>query len=549
MARQRRACCEFIQEGEPPKGGERGESGGGAKRRAAMRLGEAFGKPPATGAERASHGGGKTGSCRLHRQAKRATAFYCVVIVGLVAGLLGGTRAMMSGTSVPLAVIVGTLVASGEFEVLQIGLIVIMAGAFQVLLGLTGIGRLIAYLPHVVLAGFMSGIGCFILWSQSLRVIELGPADTAVAGTCLAIMLIWPKSWGKYLPNALAGVGGAWAVSALWLPGAALLGALPTGLPEPAIAMPSFGVLIGAIGPAMLIAAISSAHTLMIALSADSMTGGRHNPDRQLAATGTANMVGGAFGAVPGSANLGTMIVVLRGGRTVVAGMLVAAGTAGFLLGFGPLVGTLPIASVLAVILWTGWELVDWRLLKRVHRIERRYGVVFLVTVGIAAAGDPLMAVLLGFIAAAIGNAAALERQEIDSVVSVPLLDRTFLPGVADDDPFSARVGLVAFRGSFTVASSRKLEKLLEGDIRGHEVVIFDLSGITHIDDSGAHLLGLLLRKAGTMGKETVLLGISARLRGSLDAFDVLSSVPEERILDTMDDARDLAESLLERDE
>ena len=185
-------------------------------------------------------------------------AFYCVVIVGLVAALLGGTRAMMSGTSVPLAVIVGTLVASGEFEVLQIGLIVIIAGAIQVALGLTGIGRLIAYLPHVVLAGFMSGIGCFILWSQSLRLIELGVADTAVAGMCLAIMLIWPKSWGKYLPNALAGVGGAWAVSALWLPGAALLGSLPTGLPEPVIDIPSFSVLTTAIGPAMLIAAISS---------------------------------------------------------------------------------------------------------------------------------------------------------------------------------------------------------------------------------------------------------------------------------------------------
>ena len=475
-------------------------------------------------------------------------AFYCVVIVGLVAALLGGTRAMMSGTSVPLAVIVGTLVASGEFDALQIGFIVIMAGAIQIALGLTGIGRLLVYLPHVVLTGFMSGIGCYLLWSQSLRVIELGKADTAIAATCIAGMLIWPRSWGKYLPNALAGVAGAWAVSALWFPGAAVLGSLPTELPAPVIVMPSVEFLVAAAGPAILIAAISSAHTLMIALSADSMTGGRHNPDRQLAATGIANMLGGAFGAVPGSANLGTMVVLLRGGRTVVAGILVAVGTAGFLLGFGSFVATLPIAAVMAVILWTGWELVDWRLLKKVHRIERRYGAVFLLTVAIGAFGDPLAAVVLGFVAAAIGNAAALERQEIDSVVSVPLIDRSFLPGAADADPYAARVGLIAFRGSFTVASSRKLEKLMEEDIRGHRVVIFDLSGMTYVDDSGAHLLGLLLRKANAMGKETVMLAIPERIGGSLDAFDVLHGVPQDRIVDTMEDARNLAESLLERE-
>ena len=66
------------------------------------------------------------------------------------------------------------------------------------------------------------------------------------------------------------------------------------------------------------------------------------------------------------------MIVLLRGGRTVVAGMLVAAGTAGFLLGLGPFVATLPLAAVVAIVLWIGWELVDWRLLKRVHRIDHR---------------------------------------------------------------------------------------------------------------------------------------------------------------------------------
>ena len=240
------------------------------------------------------------------------------------------------------------------------------------------------------------------------------------------------------------------------------------------------------------------------------------------------------------------MGALILGARTVVAGIVVAVGVAGFILGLGPFVATLPIAALVAVVVWLGWELVDWRLVTRIHRIERRYGVVFLVTVGLATVGDPLMAVVFGFVAAGIANAAALERHEMDSVLSVPLIDHTFFPGTDASDPFSARVGLLALRGSFTVASARKLAKLLEDDIRGHELVIFDLSGMTHMDDSAAHLLRLLLRKAATMGTEVLVLGIPDRLRGSLDAFDVLRDVPDARIVDTIGDARSLAARLLE---
>ena len=473
-------------------------------------------------------------------------ALYCVVIVGTIGAFLGGTRALMSGPSVPLAVIAGTVLSSGEVDILQIGIIVMMAGAMQVVFGLVGIGRFMAYLPHIVLTGFMSGIGCFLLWSQSWRLIELGMADMAVAGTCLATILVWPRTWNRYVPSQLVGVAAGWSVSALWLPGCTLLGALPTELPDVAVTMPSLEFLTTAIAPALLIAVISSAHTLMIALSADSMTGGQHNANRQLAATGVANMAAGVFGAVPGSGHLGTMGALILGGRTVVAGIVVSIGVAGFILGLGPFVATLPIAALIAVVVWFGWELVDWRLVTRIHRIERRYGAVFLTTLGIATVGDPLMAVVFGFVASGIANAAALERQEMDSVLSVPIIDQTFFPGTDASDRFSARVGLLALRGSFTVASSRKLAKLLEDDIRGHELVIFDLSGMTHMDDSAAHLLRLLFRKAATMGPKVLVLGIPDRLRGSLDAFDVLRDVPDARIVDTIGDARSLAARLLD---
>ena len=137
---------------------------------------------------------------------------------------------------------------------------------------------------------------------------------------------------------------------------------------------------------------------------------------------------------------------------------------------------------------------------------------------------------------------------ELDSVISVPLLDRTFLAAdgeESDAEPFDARVGLLAFRGAFTVASSRKLVRMVGADIREHEVVIFDLSRVTHIDDSAAHMIALLLERAGKEDTETIIMGMSGEVRVILEAFDVLRRVPEGRIVRELDDARELAERLL----
>lgn len=472
-------------------------------------------------------------------------ALYCLVIVGIVGAIFGGTRAMVSGPSVAVAVIVASVFHSGEVGPVEFGIISVMAGLMQILFGFAGIGRVMAYLPHIVLTGFISGIGLFLVWSQSWHLVKLGVADIGVAGTCLGTILLWPRRWQKFVPGQLVGIGVAWVVSAFLVPGSQRLGPLPMGLPDIALAVPTLGFLQEAFGPALLIAAISSAYTLMIAQSADAMTGGRHNANRQLAATGMANMAAGIFGAVPGSGQFGAMAGLLLGGRTVIFGVVVSVLTAAFILGLGPYLATLPTPAIMAVVIWIGWELVDWRLVKRIRRVERRVGIVFLVTMGMAALGDPLAAVVIGVIIASVGNAVALERVEMDNVLSVPLIDDSFLSDSDGLDPFSARVGLLAFRGSFTVASSRRLSELLEEDIRDHEVALFDLSGMTHLDDSAANLLQLLLRKASAMGIEIVVFGIPDRFRSMLDTFDVLREVPESRVVESMEDAREIANRLL----
>ena len=168
-----------------------------------------------------------------------------------------------------------------------------------------------------------------------------------------------------------------------------------------------------------------------------------------------------------------------------------------------------------------------------------------LITMGLACFVDPLIAVIFGVIAASVINTDRLEQLELDSVISVPLLDSVFFGTESEGDPFSARAGLLEFRGAFTVASSRKLVRMIGEDIREHDLVIFDLSNLTHMDDSAAHLMALLISRAGLSGTEVVFAGIQQKVREVFYAFDVLQHVPAERIVGTRDEARELARRIL----
>ena len=196
-----------------------------------------------------------------------------------------------------------------------------------------------------------------------------------------------------------------------------------------------------------------------------------------------------------------------------------------------------------AIVMAVGWKLIDFSFLFKVPRMDARHSTVMLLIMAVTIFVDPLFAIVFGVIAANMVNATQLQSLELDSVISTPLLDSTFSAEAPDD--FEARIGLLAFRGSFTVSSSRKLIRLLGADIRDHEVVIIDLSGTTHLDDSAAHLLALLIDQAKRTDTKIVVFGLRDPIRGTLYAFNVLDRIPDDRIVETEQEARDLAWSLL----
>ena len=114
-------------------------------------------------------------------------------------------------------------------------------------------------------------------------------------------------------------------------------------------------------------------------------------------------------------------------------------------------------------------------------------------------------------------------------------------------DMFSARTGLLRLRGSFTVASSKRLVTTIGHDIAEHEVVIFDFSETVHMDDSAALVVEQLIDVAQEQNTECIVMGVQLMPDTSLQALDVLREVPEDHMVETLDDAREVARQLLAR--
>ena len=110
-----------------------------------------------------------------------------------------------------------------------------------------------------------------------------------------------------------------------------------------------------------------------------------------------------------------------------------------------------------------------------------------------------------------------------------------------------AMVGLVALQGSFTVASAGKLVEVIGADIKDHEVVIFDFSKTRYLNDSAAMVVENLMNTALTERTDFIVMGLSVDVAHILHTLNILQHVPENCLVENMDEARDVAYTLLER--
>ena len=514
-----------------------------------------------------------------------AAGIYGAVAVGFFAAVFGGTRSLISGPTGSMTVAMAVIVTTYAQDMAQAFTIVIMAGLIQMLFGFLRIGRFVSYTPYSVIAGFMTGVGIIILSVQILPFMGADPVTggpvealrnlpgiiegfdlsaVGIAGVTLGVAIIWPSRLDKYLPSTLVALFAGIIVTVLWFSNAPTIGTVPTDLPVFKMPALSFDALVRAIEPAMVLALVGSADTLLTALVGDSMTRGRHDPNKELFAQGIGAVVTGFIQGLPGSGATPSTIANIRaGGRTVVSGVIAVVILVVMILVLGDYVARIPNALLAGVLMKVALDTMEWRFVTRLFRIQREHMVVMLLTLGLTVFLDLVTAIAVGMIAAAVTSARQFERLELDSVVSVPILDQSFFGtevgeedvgeedvgeedvGEEDMESFSARVGLIALRGSFTVASSRKLMDTIGEDIREHEVVILDFSNTVYMDESAALVMERLIETATRFETHCIVMGLAGMPARNLEALNVLKKVPSDQRVQTWDEARLVAARLL----
>lgn len=365
---------------------------------------------------------------------------YGAICVGLFASLFGGTPAQISGPTGPMTIVSASIFTMYAGEPAVAFTVVMMAGAFQFIFGLLGLGRYINLMPYPVISGFMTGIGCILIIMQlepllgyasptsvvnALTVLPtelLRPHwDAVVVGvTALLICVLTPKSVTRVLPAPLLALL-VTSPLALYFDSAAVIGAIPSGLPDWQVPAMSFSQLNGMLVSAAVLASLGSIDSLLTSLAADNLTRKFHDADRELVGQGIGNLVAGIAGGLPGAgATIRTLTNINAGGRTPLSGIVHSLLLLVIVLGFGAVVAFIPYAALAGILIKVGIDVIDWRYLRRMFRAPRMDVVLMVVVLVLTVLVDVITAVAVGVVLAIdlldvprIDGSAAIALEEI----------------------------------------------------------------------------------------------------------------------------------------
>tara|TARA_R110000787_G_scaffold1326_11_gene4788 strand:+ start:13395 stop:15047 length:1653 start_codon:yes stop_codon:yes gene_type:complete len=462
------------------------------------------------------------------------------IFVGFFAALFGGTGSQVSGPTGPMVVVfAGLYAALGGNPALVFGA-VILAGVMQILLGVMRFGQYVKLVPYPVISGFMSGIGVIIIALQLARLFGHEPdgggtipAFTAVPGAVmdpnliavgiailtLGIVFSWPKKFAAYVPGPLAALVIGTLVS-IAIPGAPLLGDIPTGFPSfvlPAVNVDSALIVIEA---AFILAVLGSIDSLLTSLVADNMTRTRHKSNKELIGQGIGNALGGFFGAIPGAgATMRTVINIRSGGRTRISGMMHALVLLAIVISLGPLAAKIPHAVLAGILVKVGVDTIDFSYLKRAHKGPRWDLGLMVLVLGLTVFVDLITAVAVGVVLAALAFIKNLADDQIKAVQE----DEPRLSTEEETQILSrsgGRVMMFDFGGPLSFGAAADLGHHVRSKASDKvEIIILDFSRVPFIDVSAVRAVETIVEDAADSKKQVYVTGMNESVGRVLEQF------------------------------
>lgn len=462
---------------------------------------------------------------------KPEAGLYCAVVAGFLISALGGSKTQIGGPTGAFVVIVFGIVAQHGLN----GLLVctVMAGVILVVLGLTGLGTAVQFIPRPVVVGFTNGIAVLIASTQikdffGLRV-ENVPGDfvgrvTAVAThfhtadsttTLLAVgalaVVILCMRFVKKVPGSIAALLLGTAVVAAFGVSVETIGTRFGGIPSglPALTVPRFhpDMIPVLLSPALTVALLGAIESLMSAVVADRMSGDRHDPNVELVAQGVANIAAPFVGGIPATGAIArTATNVRSGARTPVAGMVHALTLLAVLLFAAPLARHIPLAVLSAILLVVAYNMGEWREIPKLLKTSPATVAVWLATFALTVFADLTVAVQVGMVLAALLFIRKVARTTTVEKVTPESVEAGRVHSL-QDKPIPDYVTLIRIHGPFLFGTTEKLSAVTDHIEALTPVVILRLRNMTAIDATGLLALEDLADKLHASGRHLILCG------------------------------------------
>jgi high affinity sulfate transporter 1 len=491
-----------------------------------------------------------------------AVGLYTAFIPMLIYALLGSSQVLSVSSTTTLAILAGTelglAVPDGDPLKLMVATATLSAlvGALLVLARLLRLGFVANFISAPVLTGFKAGIGLVIVVDQLPKLIgvhiqkqgffldlfslaqqlpETSLLTLAVAAASL-LVLIGMERWWPHSPAPLIAVsGGIGAACFFGLPalGVSTVGHIPQGLPS--LTLPDLALVQQLLPGALGIALMSFTET--IAAGRAFMRPGEPPIDanRELIASGAANLGGALFGAMPaGGGTSQTAVVRASGGRSQKASLVTAAAAAATMLLLAPLLGLLPYATLAAVVIVYSVGLIqpaEFLAIRKIRLMEARWAII-------AAFGVLVFGTLDGIVIAIIVSLIGLSSQAAHPRVSVIGRKRgadVLRPLSAEHPDDETFPGLLIVRpeGRLFFVNAPQVGEDIRALVVRHRprVLALDLSRVTDIEYSALQMLIDGDRRAAELGATLWLAGLNPGVLEVVKNSGLADRLGRERML------------------
>jgi len=496
---------------------------------------------------------------------------YCAVVTGFLISALGGSSTQIGGPTGAFVVVISGIIAAHGVDGLF--MCTVMAGVLLVIMGLTGMGSAVKFIPRPIVIGFTNGIAILIASTQvkdffglklekvpgvfwaRVEALALNFHTFSLEAMLLAVgtvaIILVCRAFSPRIPGAIVAMALGTAVVALFkLPVETIgsrFGGIPSGVPH--LHIPAFrtDLIHGLLGPALTVAMLGAIESLMSAVVSDRMSNDRHNPNVELVAQGFANVMSPMFGGLPATGAIARTATNIRSGaQTPVAGMIHALTLLLILLFASHWVRFVPMAVLAGILMVVAYNMGEWLEIPSLLKLTKTDISVWLVTFALTVFADLTVAVQAGMILAALLFISRVAATTTVSQVTDDYIEDGRVHILQDKDiPYYATIFRI--HGPFLFGATDKIDIVTEKIHKLPPVVILRLRNMTALDATGLFALEEVARKLKTSGRELILCGAREQPLRLIEQTEFEELIGKQNICDNVQTALRRAEEVFER--